>query len=256
MDIPNKNLQKVLGLFELKGIDKRKQASTMADILGIKYQSAKQKLDGKRGIFYNEVKAIYDYFHEPLEESKAYNGIFIVNDMHVRCNITVSEDKVDLKEPGINYAYFHKNYYIVNPTGAKFNKDMRRVIKMDFLPAPKLAILDNDKELLELLKSVSNRYGIDASVYDTAQALMQAVDKEEYDGYVIDWLLDYGENSEDVIKKIRSKSERVPIILLTGQLNQYEREIGETIVKYGVELVEKPTRVFILSSIILANLFY
>ena len=93
-------------------------------------------------------------------------------------------------------------------------------------------------------------------VYDTAQALMQAVDKEDYDGYVIDWLLDYGENSEDVIKKIRSKSERVPIILLTGQLNQHEREIGETIVKYGVELVEKPTRVFILSSIILANLFY
>lgn len=228
----------------------------MAEILGIKYQSARQKLDGKRGMSYSDLKTLYNYFQEPLEEFKAYNGIFIVNDMHVRCNIIVSDEKVEFKEPGINYAYYHKNYYIVNPTGVKFNKDMKRVVKMDFLPAPKLAILDNDKELLELLKSVSNRYGIDASVYDTAQAIMQSVDREEYDGYVIDWLLDYGESSEEVIKKIRSKSDSVPIILLTGQLNQHEREIGETIVKYGVELVEKPTRVFILSAILLANLFY
>lgn len=256
MDTSNKNLKKVLDLFERKGIEKRKQASTMADILGIKYQSAKQKLDGKRGIFYGEVKSVYNYFHESLEETKPYNGIFIVNDMHVRCNIIVSEEKVDTKEPGINYAYLHKNYYVVNPTGVKFDKDMKRVIRMDFLPAPKLAILDNDKELLELIKSVSNRYGIDASVYETAQEMMQAIDKEDYDGYVIDWLLDYSENSEEVIRKIRSKSEIVPIVLLTGQLNQHEREIGETIVEYGVELVEKPTRVFILSSILLAHLFF
>ncbi|MFV9671465.1 response regulator [Pantoea sp. KXB25] len=256
MDTPNKNLKKVIDLFERKGIDKRKQASTMADILGIKYQSAKQKLDGKRGIFYSELKSVYNYFYESLEEAKPYNGIFIVNDMHVRCNIVVSDDKVEIKDPGINYAYFHKNYYVVNPTGVKFNKDMKRVIRMDFLPAPKLAILDNDKELLELIKSVSNRYGIDASVYETAQDMMQAIDREDYDGYVIDWLLDYNENSEAVIKKIRSKSETVPIILLTGQLNQHEREIGEIIVEYGVELVEKPTRVFILSSILLAHLFF
>lgn len=256
MDTSNKNLKKVLEIFEKKGIEKRKQASTMADILGIKYQSAKQKLDGKRGVFYNELKSVYNYFHESLEEEKPYNGIFIVNDMHVRCNIVVSEESVDIKEPGINYAYLHKNYYVVNPTGIKFNKDMKRVIRMDFLPAPKLAILDNDKELLELLKSVSNRYGIDASVYETAQEMMQAVDREDYDGYVIDWLLDYSETSEAVIKKIRSKNETMPIILLTGQLNQHEREIGETIIEYGVELVEKPTRVFILSSILLANLFF
>lgn len=256
MDTSNKNLKKVLELFERKGIDKRKQASTMADILGIKYQSAKQKLDGKRGVFYSELKSVYDYFHESLDEAKPYNGIFIVNDMHVRCNIVVSEEKVDIKEPGINYAYLHKNYYVVNPTSVKFSKDMKQVIRMDFLPAPKLAILDNDKELLELLKSVSNRYGIDASVYETAQEMMQAVDSEDYDGYVVDWLLDYSENSEAVIKKIRSKSETVPIILLTGQLNQHEREIGEIIMEYGVELVEKPTRVFILSSILLANLFF
>jgi len=104
LDTSNKNLKKVLEIFERKGIEKRKQASTMADILSIKYQSAKQKLDGKRGVFYNELKSIYNYFHESLEEEKSYNGIFIVNDMHVRCNIVVSDENVDIKEPGINYA--------------------------------------------------------------------------------------------------------------------------------------------------------
>lgn len=133
---------------------------------------------------------------------------------------------------------------------------MKKVKKMDLLPAPKIAILDNDNEILELMQSVSNRYGIDGQAFQTAASLSEAIDSESYDGYVIDWLLDYDQNSEEVIKKIRSTDEKVPIILLTGQLNQHEQEIGETIVKYGVELVEKPTRVFILSSILLANIFY
>ena len=228
----------------------------MAEILDIKYQSAKQKLDEKRGITYNEVKRVYEYFNETFDDKKNYNGIFIVNDMHVRCNVELSDENIEIKEPGINYAYKSGNYYIINPTASRINKDMKKVVRMDFLPAPRIAILDNDNEILELLQSVSNRYGIDAHVFQTTSTMLEAISKESFDGYVIDWLLDYGENSEEVIKEIRATNEKVPIILLTGQLNQHEREIGETIVKYGVELVEKPTRVFIISSILLANLFY
>ncbi len=256
MERPKLNLQKVLNLLERKGIGKRKQASTIAEILDIQYKSAKQKLDEKRGITYQEVKRIFSFFNESLDDRRNYNGLFIVNDIHIRCNVEVSNEDVEVKEPGINYAYKSKNFYIINPTSSKIHKDMKKVKKMDLLPAPKIAILDNDIEILELMQSVSNRYGIDGQAFQTAASLSEAIDSESYDGYVIDWLLDYDQNSEEVIKKIRSTDEKVPIILLTGQLNQHEQEIGETIVKYGVELVEKPTRVFILSSILLANIFY
>lgn len=250
------NLEKILSVFNQKGIEKRRQASTMAEILNLKYQSAKQKLDEKRGITYSEVKEIYKYFNVPVEEERNYNSIFIMNDMHVKCNVEVDDTPVEIKEKNTNYATRKGSFYIVCPSTNHPPSALKRVTRMEFLPAPKLAILDNDIEMLELLQSVSKRYGIDASVFKNKKEILSAMQRENFDCYIVDWLLDYAENAEEVIKTIRDKNEKVPIILLTGQVNQHEREIGETIKDYGVELVEKPTRVFIISSILLANIFY
>ncbi|CCP03874.1 response regulator receiver [Erwinia amylovora Ea644] len=60
MDKKTTNLEKVHDLLEKKGVDKRKQSSTLAEILGIKYNSAKQKLDGKRSISLTEIKKYID----------------------------------------------------------------------------------------------------------------------------------------------------------------------------------------------------
>lgn len=43
-------------LLAQKGVGDRKHASTMASILNLQYNSAKQKLDGKRGITLDEIK--------------------------------------------------------------------------------------------------------------------------------------------------------------------------------------------------------
>ncbi|OQV64610.1 response regulator receiver protein, partial [Serratia nematodiphila DZ0503SBS1] len=45
----------ISALLTLKGVGDRKHASTMANILNLQYNSAKQKLDGKRGITLDEV---------------------------------------------------------------------------------------------------------------------------------------------------------------------------------------------------------
>lgn len=46
------------------------------------------------------------------------------------------------------------------------------------------------------------------------------------------------------------------IIILTGQLNHYEKNIGDMILHYDVHLVEKPTKPLIISSLLLSNLFF
>ena len=46
-------------LLAQKGVGDRKHASTMASILNLQYNSAKQKLDGKRGITLDEVKRVF-----------------------------------------------------------------------------------------------------------------------------------------------------------------------------------------------------
>ncbi|MEX0634835.1 helix-turn-helix domain-containing protein [Serratia ureilytica] len=49
----------ISALLTLKGVGDRKHASTMANILNLQYNSAKQKLDGKRGITLDEVKRYF-----------------------------------------------------------------------------------------------------------------------------------------------------------------------------------------------------
>jgi CheY-like chemotaxis protein len=256
VDENNKNLEKVLELFERKGIEKRKQATTMAGILGIQYKSAKQKLDGKRGVRFEEVQKIHEHFHEAYNKRPKYNGIFIVNDLHMRCNIEVETEDTEKPEPGTNYAYKDGEYWIVNPTSNRIHRSLKKVIKMEVLPAPRIAILDNDPEILELMKSVSNRFGIEATLFSDKSTMLEHVRRHFYDAYVLDWLLDFEENAGEIIKTIRANNPRVPVIILTAQLDQHENEIGEIIAKQGVEILEKPSRVTIISSILISHLFY
>lgn len=256
MDIKITSIEKIQNLLERKGVDKRKQSSTIAEILGIKYNSAKQKIDGKRSITILEIKKIYRYFNESFEGERDYNCILIMNDMHVRCNAEVDPEEADLIEPGENYAIKHNDNYIINVNKTEINESKYRIRKLELLPAPRIAILDNDEDILELLKAVTGRYGIDAQTFQTKDEILEAVKKQKFDCFIIDWLLDYGENSEEVINAIRKTNEACTIILLTGQLNRHEREIAGAIIKYGVEIIEKPTRTVIISSILLNNLFF
>nr|CBX81337.1 hypothetical protein EAIL5_2517 [Erwinia amylovora ATCC BAA-2158] len=256
MDKKTTNLEKVHDLLEKKGVDKRKQSSTLAEILGIKYNSAKQKLDGKRSISLTEIKKIYRYFNDSFDGSRDYNCVFVMNDMHVRCNVDVDPEVVETIKADENYAVKDGLNYIINASQNRKNANAYRVRKLEFLPAPKIAILDNDADILELLQSVCSRFGIEAETFQTKDEILKVMSMQTFDCFVIDWLLDYGENSEQVIDAIREQNEKSTIILLTGQLNQHEKDIGKAIMKYGVEIIEKPTRTFIISSILLNNLFF
>lgn len=250
------NVQKIKDLFEKKGVEKRKQGSMMAEILGIQYNSAKQKLDEKRSVSILEVKKIYSYFNKFFDGERKYNGVFVMNDLHVRCNVEVEVDVAGNIEVGENYAEKNNDIYIVKSMLNDKSKNLYKVKKIDFLPSPKLAILDNDSDLLELLKAMCSKFGIETYTFQTNEMLLNAMKDISFDCYILDWLLDYGEDSLEVIREIKKENENVTIILLTGQLNQHENEIADAIFKYGVEIIEKPTRPAILTSLLLADLFF
>lgn len=252
----NTNLQKILDLLKARGVDKRKQSSTVADILGIKYNSAKQKLDGKRSLPITEVKKIYRYFNASFDGKRDYNCVFKMNDTHVRCNIEVDTEIANLIDTNENYAFKYNDNYLIDMKKIKGNERVYKVKKINFLPAPKVAILDNDVDILELLETVLTRFGFEIMTFQTKEEILEAMKKYTFDGFIIDWLLDYGQNSNQIIRTIRENNEIATLILLTGQLNQHEKEIGETILKYGIKMIEKPTRMVILSSILLNSLFF
>lgn len=248
----------VINLLNNKGIGERKYASTLASILGLQYNSAKQKLDGKRGITLQEVKSIFRYFNQPFNGNKIHNCIFIMNNIHKRCNIDVSNCPRDLEDETTTYAVKIDDLYIINSSKTE-SKDVAKfkVETIDFLPAPKIAILDNNNDILELMGKIVKRYGVDPDAFTTTEDILYAMENVKYEAYILDWLLDFGKTPEDVIIKIREKHGiDCPIIILTGQVNNFEKSISEMILKHDVQLIEKPAKPFIISSLLLSSLFF
>lgn len=252
-------IQKIVNLLDSKGVDVRRRASTLAEVLDIKYNSAKQKIDGKRKFSLQEAKKIFSFFGEGYGTFNTHNGVFIMNDLHVRCNIQVEDERVPAHErqPGKNYASKKGNLYLLHATpDEKSDEGMYQVKKIDFLASPKIAILDNENDILMLLSSVCSRYGIDTESFQNKDELIYAIQNNSFDCYILDWLLDYGETAESVLKTIRSRNDTVPVYILSGQLNHYELNISKAIINYNAELIEKPARPILISSILLSNLFF
>ncbi|AEF43401.1 BetR domain protein [Serratia sp. AS12] len=245
-------------LLAQKGVGDRKHASTMASILNLQYNSAKQKLDGKRGITLDEIKKIFQYFNESFGGRRAHNCVFIMNNIHKRCNIEVDDKPVDHIEDTETYAFRKNDLFIINTDRDKsVGAELYKVRKIDFLPTPRIAILDNDQDILELLKKITTRYGIETDTFPTATAIIDGLEQHTYEAFILDWLLDFGETSEKVVEKIKDLMlPPAQIIILTGQLNHYEKNIGDMILNYDVHLVEKPAKPLIISSLLLSHLFF
>ncbi len=251
-------IETISALLTQKGVGHRKHASMMATILGLQYNSAKQKLDGKRGITFDEIKKIFKYFNEPFESQKTHNCVFIMNNIHKRCNIEVDEKPVNDIDENEKYAIKNNMFFTINANCDKKNDSpMYKVNSIDFMPPPKIAILDNNHDILELLKRMVNRYGIEADTFQSKEEIINAMTNQTYDAYILDWLLDFDDTPESIVRKLREEAiYYATIIILTGQLNHYEKNISEMILNYDVHLVEKPTKPLIISSILLSNLFF
>lgn len=256
MSQSNINRDRILSVFDRKGIAKRKRASLMAEILNVHNQTARQKLDLRRGISYEELKRVYAYFNEPLDNFRGYNGLFIVNERHMRCNVEVIEEELDFFEPDTDYAFKRNGLFIINPKARQFGREARKVKKIDLLPSPRIAILDNDEKQTDMLTDLTNRLGIEAKVFVKEDELLRDIKRNTYECYVLEWKLEGGGTTEQTLSALRKADEKVPVLLFTGHVSEHENVIGDLIIDYAVELVEKPARMKILSSQLIRHLFY
>ncbi|UAN25013.1 response regulator (plasmid) [Enterobacter sp. JBIWA003] len=256
--MPTNHIEQIKNLLLNKGIAEHKLASTISSILGIHYNTAKQKLDGKRSFAFEELKSIFLYFNEDIIPQKKHNCVYIINNIHKRCNVDVEYvGEINNLNENETYAIKKDDIYIINgnikPEGSEYYK----IVSIDFLPAPEIAILDNHDDILNVLSKISNRYGINTKTFNTTDQLEKSMKDHTYDGYILDWLLDFNETPENLICKIRTKQNPPSfIILLTGELIHNEKQISKMIIDYGITLLEKPTKPLILSSFLLSKLFF
>ncbi len=81
--------------------------------------------------------------------------------------------------------------------------------------ATKIAIIDDDKDLLDLLKVYFERRGFSVNAYNTPAAALEEIDKKSFDLVLCDlWMPEM--NGNDLVKAIRVKNRLLPVIVMTA----------------------------------------
>ena len=118
------------------------------------------------------------------------------------------------------------------------------LIQVPLAHRPHIAIVDDDTALAKSLAEWFDEAGFKASAFTSGEAFAK-VELAEFDGFVIDFLLDGGDSSQPLIHRIREALPHAPIILLTGKLRNgsvSEADLMGVLRTSNVIFYEKPVR--------------
>lgn len=121
--------------------------------------------------------------------------------------------------------------------------------------APTIAILDDERESSAALCEWFNEAGYEAVPYSSGTQLV--MESEDYDAFIVDFLLAGGEASTETIAKIRLKLPDAPIALLTGKLREgavSELDLAPILRTQNVLFFEKPVRPSVLAAALQSGL--
>ena len=89
----------------------------------------------------------------------------------------------------------------------------------------KIAIIDDDKKIRDLIKQYLNDQGFECFVGEQGKDLDQIIQKKDIDLIVLDLMLP-NESGLDICKRIRVNKVNIPIIMLTAKGDEVDRIIG------------------------------
>lgn len=115
----------------------------------------------------------------------------------------------------------------------------------------KILIIDDDNQILELLKLFADANDCDAVTEESAEKGLAMMRKQEFDMVLLDIMLSDG-NGLSVLKNIKNISPQVPVIMITGG---NDIQIAEECLKCGAaDYITKPFDFEYLRTAILVNI--
>ena len=114
-----------------------------------------------------------------------------------------------------------------------------------------ILIIDDDKQILELLKLFADANGCNAVIEESAEKGLAMIRKKEFDIILLDIMLSDG-NGLSALKNIKKIAPQVPVIMITGG---NDIRIAEECLKCGaVDYITKPFDFEYLRTAILVNI--
>ncbi|PRP68790.1 hypothetical protein BUE93_20285 [Chromobacterium amazonense] len=246
----NTDAQKVFDLLSQYGIKPRQHAKTVASILGLKYVTVKQKLNGDRGFSAEQIKKIEEHFKN--EVTSNWNAITYISSIPTRCHAEIGEKITAPFAVPIVARKENNIWYITSSKDTLECLEYYKVNRIDTRPAPKVVVLDNDISLVKFATMFLANNGMDVSGFTEPAKLNEQLDKnEDFECFILDWVLDDRKTSKEIIEKIRVENKNVPIFILTGELSNdktIDNEISEMVSKYNTIVLEKPIKPKIITA--------
>jgi len=108
--------------------------------------------------------------------------------------------------------------------------------------ASRILIVDDDDDFRGLLSDVFSQAGYDVTSVNNPHSAIEVFSKHEFDAVVTDHNMPEM-TGEDLIKEIRSGEPDIPIILVSGYLNQ---DLIQNLKNVNTEIFHKPLNVISL----------
>lgn len=262
---------------QVQGVAPRQQATWVARLCDISVSQARRKLQGA-GWLFDEVHTLAQHHGLSLDDLvRDESGASTQAAPLERANVLLEggqspgqvqighllaprdQDRVPLQ------AIREGHHWLVGspPALRRLHPQAPRyaVQRLLLAPAParaplRVAVVDDDLLAADSLCDWFDDAGGKAQAFGSADALL-STDLQQYDAFVVDYILGAGQSSEALIRHLRGQRPQAPIVLLTGRLRDgtaSEDSLTSLMRSLKVMFFEKPVRPAVLTAALLNSL--
>ncbi|KWE63613.1 two-component system response regulator [Burkholderia ubonensis] len=257
---------KVRDLLTRNGIPPRSHNTTIANVLGLSFSVVTRKMKGLIPWNLSQLRDIATHFGVPpailLDDQGAHAGAapemldatLVIESRRLRCRAAISTkasshvetDFVAIQSQG-EWIVMERHHAHEGRTYPVDVIELRSTQQQTY--AARIAVVDDSPDVAETVCEYFIEKGVNAIPYYDAASFRKALEVEDFDGYILDWMLG-DQTAADLVRGIRSSENGdAPIFLLTGKISTGEAsedEIARVVSHFNARCEEKPVRLPIL----------
>ncbi|OMG72835.1 response regulator [Burkholderia ubonensis] len=257
---------KVRDLLTRNGIPPRSHNTTIANVLGLSFSVVTRKMKGLIPWNLSQLRDIATHFGVPpailLDDQGAHAGAatemldatLVIESRRLRCRAAISTKASSHAETDFIAIQSQGEWIVME----RHHAHEGRTYPVDVIElrsaqqhayAARIAVVDDSADVAETVCEYFIEKGVNAIPYYDGDSFRKALDREDFDGYILDWMLG-DQTAADLVRSIRSSENGdAPIFLLTGKISTGEAsedEIARVMSHFNARCEEKPVRLPIL----------
>lgn len=249
-------------LFDRHEVPGPKRVSLVGDVLALSYSQANRRLTTSASWTLEELSTLADYYGETLTElvagihpDKMVDAIFQLNGTSVPCRV-LRGPAVHKPRLGALVTTLVDSIWRVLQVEPNLNTQAYDIERLVIEPTPaakrRIAVVDDSPKSAETVVEYLKTEGFEPTLFSSLEDIAAASADNEFDGYVLDWILmkdTVPSTARGLIARIRARDAYCPIIVLSGEVRTGvadEKDIAMAVERYRVKFFEKPGKLPII----------